>query len=120
MIYTMNGMVSQLNLQADKPGDYYGQSAQFSGDGFSDMNFVTHAVDPAQFNAWIAAHKGKGPALDEAAYGALSKQGVIKQPIIFGAAAPGLFDRIAQQKIAPQPGPQAGRPEAQVSPRTVQ
>jgi hypothetical protein len=42
------------------------------------------------------------------------------QPIIFGAAAPGLFDRIAQQKIAPQPGPQAGRPEAQVSPRTVQ
>jgi cytochrome o ubiquinol oxidase subunit 2 len=120
MIYTMNGMVSQLNLQADKPGDYYGQSAQFSGDGFSDMNFVTHAVDPAQFNAWIAAHKGKGPALDEAAYGALSKQGVIKQPIIFGAAAPGLFDRIAQQKIAPQPGPQAGRPVPQVSPRTAQ
>jgi cytochrome o ubiquinol oxidase subunit 2 len=120
MIYTMNGMVSQLNLQADRPGDYYGQSAQFSGDGFSDMNFVTHAVAPAQFNAWIAAHKGKGPALDEAAYAALSKQGVIKQPIIFGAVPPDLFDRIAQQKIAPQPGPQEGRPHAQVSPRIAQ
>ena len=120
MIYTMNGMVSQLNLQADKPGNYYGQSAQFSGDGFSDMNFVTHAVPPTQFNAWIAAHKGKGPALDEAAYAQLSKQGVVKQPIIFGAAAPGLFDRIAQQKIAPQTGPQEGRPEPQVSPRTAQ
>jgi cytochrome o ubiquinol oxidase subunit 2 len=120
MIYTMNGMVSQLNLQADRAGDYYGQSAQFSGDGFSDMNFVTHAVTPAQFNAWIATHKGKAPALDEAAYAQLSKQGVVKQPIVFGSAAAGLFDRIAQQKIAPQPGPQVGRPEAQVSPRTAQ
>lgn len=119
MIYTMNGMVSQLNLQADKPGDYYGQSAQFSGDGFSDMNFVTHAVPPAQFSAWLATHKGHGPVLNEATYALLSKQGVIKQPIIFGGVQPGIFDRISQQKIPPQAGPQVGRPVPQVSPRTA-
>ena len=46
MIDTMNGMVTQLHLQADQPGEFYGQSAQFSGDGFSDMNFTVRAVPP--------------------------------------------------------------------------
>ena len=39
MIYTMNGMVTQLHLQADHAGDYNGLSAQFSGDGFPDMGY---------------------------------------------------------------------------------
>ena len=38
MIYTMNGMTTQLNLQADHPGTFHGLSAHFSGDGFSDMH----------------------------------------------------------------------------------
>ena len=36
-IYTMAGMVTRLQLQADHPGTYPGLSAQFSGDGFADM-----------------------------------------------------------------------------------
>jgi cytochrome o ubiquinol oxidase subunit 2 len=119
MIYTMNGMVSQLNLQADRPGTYYGQSAQFSGDGFSDMNFVTRAVPAPAFGAWIGQVKGRSPALDRASYGLLSKQSVVRRPIYFGTVQPGLFDMISMQKIAPQPGPQAGRPARQVSPRTA-
>ena len=39
MIYTMNGMVTRLNLQADKPASYRGLSAHFSGDGFSGHAF---------------------------------------------------------------------------------
>ncbi|HEV7577533.1 MAG TPA: ubiquinol oxidase subunit II, partial [Caldimonas sp.] len=35
MIYTMNGMETELYLHADEPGTYAGRSAQFSGDGFS-------------------------------------------------------------------------------------
>jgi cytochrome o ubiquinol oxidase subunit 2 len=118
MIYTMNGMVSQIHLQADKPGDYWGQSAQFSGDGFSDMNFIAHAVAPAQFNAWAAATKGHGPALDAAAYARLSQQGTVKQPFSYGAVQPGLFDQIATQKIAPAAGPQIGQPGKHVRPET--
>jgi len=30
MIYTMNGMATELHLQADHPGTYYGRSAHFS------------------------------------------------------------------------------------------
>ncbi|TIU08959.1 MAG: ubiquinol oxidase subunit II, partial [Mesorhizobium sp.] len=44
MIYAMNGMESELNLLADKPGVLYGQSAHYSGDGFSDMNFRVRIV----------------------------------------------------------------------------
>src|SRR5262249_2705694 len=38
-IYAMGGMVTHLNLLADKSGEYPGISAMFSGDGFSDMRF---------------------------------------------------------------------------------
>ena len=44
MIYTMNGMRTQMNLQADEPGTFHGLSAHFSGDGFSDMHFAVRAV----------------------------------------------------------------------------
>ena len=39
-IYTMSGMATHLNLLADRPGEYPGISANFSGDGFSDMRFT--------------------------------------------------------------------------------
>src|SRR5262249_44809260 len=39
-IYTMGGMITHLNLLADEPGEYPGFSANFSGDGFSEMRFV--------------------------------------------------------------------------------
>jgi cytochrome o ubiquinol oxidase subunit 2 len=39
MIYTMNGMTTRLNLQADKPGTFRGLSSHFSGDGFANMYF---------------------------------------------------------------------------------
>jgi len=118
MIYTMNGMVTQVNLQADRPGIYWGQSAQYSGDGFSDMNFQTRAVAPADFAGWLAKTKGQGPVLDAEAYAGLAKQSVVKQPFDYGAVQPGLFDQIASQKIAPSPGPQAGRGDVNVSPRS--
>ena len=49
MIYTMPGMATHLNLQADAAGVYDGQSSQFSGDGFSGMRFKVQAVSADQF-----------------------------------------------------------------------
>ena len=62
MIYTMNGMRTQLNLQADEPGTFQGLSAHFSGDGFSDMHFPVRAVRGDEFAAWVKATRGVGPA----------------------------------------------------------
>src|SRR5947209_5901431 len=52
MIYAMPGMVSQLNLKADRPAVMFGQSSHFSGDGFSDMQFQVRSVSDAEYVAW--------------------------------------------------------------------
>jgi cytochrome o ubiquinol oxidase subunit 2 len=108
MIYTMNHMVTQLYLQADKPGNYYGESAQYSGDGFSGMHFVLHAVPPAEFTQWIRQTRQSGPMLDRTAYAALSKETMNVTPSTYRAVDPDLFHAIVTQEIPPQPGPTTG------------
>jgi cytochrome o ubiquinol oxidase subunit 2 len=108
MIYAMPAMVSQLNLQADNPGQLTGISAQFSGDGFSDMQFPVKSVSPADFAAWTAGAHAAGRVLDQAAYARLLQQSQRDPPSTFGAIDPNLFQAIATQKIAPGPGPTLG------------
>jgi len=118
MIYTMNGMTTQLNLQADAPGTFRGLASHFSGDGFSDMHFDVHAMAPDQFAAWIEGTRNNGPTLDPASFAALERQSMNTKPFNFGAAEPTLFHQIVTQQLPPGPGPQAGRPLPSVSPRT--
>jgi cytochrome o ubiquinol oxidase subunit 2 len=104
-IYTMNGMVTPLNLRADQPGDYFGEASHFSGDGFSDMNFVASAVPAPAFAAWVAGVRGKGPSLSGQSYQALAQQTSRMRPLTYGAVEPGLFDAIASQRLPAGPGP---------------
>jgi cytochrome o ubiquinol oxidase subunit 2 len=102
MIYTMPGMTTRLNLQADRQGVYQGRSAHFSGDGFSGMEFKVHAVPPQQFSAWAQSARGSGQVLDGRAYALLSEPTSYVKPTTFGNVAPGLFEAIATGH-APQP-----------------
>jgi cytochrome o ubiquinol oxidase subunit 2 len=101
MIYTMPGMTTRLNLQADEAGEYYGRSAHFSGDGFPGMSFTVHALPADQFAMWAQGARGAGPALDGRGYAELSKPSSNVAPATFGAVAPGLFDAIAMQRPLP-------------------
>ena len=109
MIATMNGMVTQLHLQADEPGEFLGESTQYSGDGFSDMRFAVRAVSQDEFARWIASAQQSGPVLDRAAYEALAQQSQNVQPSTFRSVEPNLFDAIAKQQIAASAGPQSGQ-----------
>ena len=93
-IYTMAGMTTTLHLQADRAGTYAGLSAQFSGDGFSDMRFDTVAVPPEQFAQWLASARASTASLDAAGYAALAKPGVAASAATFGHVAPDLFQAI--------------------------
>lgn len=117
MIYAMNGMVSQLWLQADHPGDYFGLAAQFNGDGFPRMHFTVHAVPAAQFTTWVdGVRQGKGPDLTWANYLNLEKQSQNVAPYAYRTVDRALFLGIATQSIPPGPGPHAGPAGPQVRP----
>src|SRR5262245_46506103 len=63
-IYTMAGMVTRLNLQADHLGSFPGRSAQYSGAGFSGMRFTVDAIPADKFGEWVTATRGTGQVLD--------------------------------------------------------
>jgi cytochrome o ubiquinol oxidase subunit 2 len=99
-IYAMGGMTTHLNLLADKPGEYQGFSANFSGDGFSEMRFVVKSVPAADFNAWLEQTRVAGSALDEAGYAALAKPSKAVPPATYRSVEPKLFERIIDQTVA--------------------
>jgi cytochrome o ubiquinol oxidase subunit 2 len=96
-IYTMAGMMTHLNLLADKPGDYIGFSSNFSGDGYSDMRFTTSAMPAGEFDGWVAKARGAGNALDDPAYGELTKPSSAVPPATYRSVDPALFERIVDQ-----------------------
>ena len=106
-IYTMGGMTTHLNLLADAPGEYPGISANFSGDGFSDMRFIAKAVQAGDFDSWVIGVRGTGSALDAAAYGALAKPSKAVPPTTYRSVEPDLFERIINQTISGPPKPGA-------------
>jgi cytochrome o ubiquinol oxidase subunit 2 len=112
MIYTMNGMTSRLNLQADTPGNYRGLSAHFSGDGFSDMGFDVHVVTLQQFSAWAQDAVRSDKPLDAAGYREIAKPSMNFSaggaPPIYRLADPDLFQSIATLKLPPSQGMQSG------------
>ena len=97
-IYTMAGMTTHVQLQADNPGTYRGLSAQFSGDGFADMRFTVDAVPIEQFTQWVDATRSAGPALDTRSYADLAKPSEAVAPFTYHAVAPNLFDGIVMSE----------------------
>ncbi len=118
MIYTMNGMRTQLHLLADAPGVFRGQSSHYNGDGFSDMRFDVQALPSDEFAAWIADTRKSGPTLDAGSYAAAGPAERGRGPFTFSAAAPMLFHQIVAQHLPPGPGPQVQEPQPALSPRT--
>ena len=60
MIYTMNGMGTQLHLLADDPGTFRGLATQLSGDGFADMHFEVVAKTAPEFYDWLGQTRALG------------------------------------------------------------
>jgi cytochrome o ubiquinol oxidase subunit 2 len=104
-IYSMSGMATQLHLQADQAGTFPGLSANFSGDGFSDMAFSLDAVDAGKFASWVNEAKNAGELLDDNAYRRLLRQSRNIQPYTYRAVEAGLFNRIVSLKLPPGYGP---------------
>jgi len=57
------GHENQFAFTVDEPGRYGGQCAEFCGIYHSRMPFTVVAVPRADYDAWLAAHRGASPSL---------------------------------------------------------
>jgi len=93
-IYTMSGMVTRLQLQADHAGTYPGLSTMFSGEGFSDMRFSVDAVESDDFARWVREAHETGQTLDSQTYAELAKPSQAVAPFTYRAVSADLFSGI--------------------------
>ena len=74
-IYAMGGMVSQLNLEASKPGRSLGENTMYNGDGFHRQKFTAIAMSPADFKTWVDKARATGLPLDAQNLQVLARRG---------------------------------------------
>ena len=99
-IYAMNGMTTQLNLQADEAGTYQGLSAQFSGPGFADMRFTVVATSDEQYASWLAEVRARGGVLDGPTFTQLARPTKAGGELTYGEVTADPFYSITHEHFA--------------------
>jgi cytochrome o ubiquinol oxidase subunit 2 len=101
-IYAMAGMQATLHLAANTTGDYLGFSANFSGNGFSDMHFTARASSQAEFDSWVASVKHQiTPSLSYENYKALAKPTSRHPVTYYSSVDTKLFSTVVMQNMMP-------------------
>ncbi|MEO5736435.1 MAG: ubiquinol oxidase subunit II [Variovorax sp.] len=98
-IYAMPGMETKLHAVINKPGEFEGFSANYSGAGFSNMRFKFHGLSGADFDKWVQTAKGASAPLDRAAYLALEKPSERNPVQRYASVAPDLYDAIVNRCV---------------------
>ena len=96
-IYAMAGMQSRLHLLANEPGTFFGHNQQFSGSGYSRMNFKAIAVSPEDYSAWLDKLREAPETLDLGRYQELAKPTHGYPVTYFSSVEAGLFDHVIHQ-----------------------
>ncbi|MGJ0238791.1 ubiquinol oxidase subunit II [Novosphingobium fluoreni] len=105
MIYAMPGMDSKLNAVLNKPGQTWGYSGNYTGEGHSTMRFRLTGLRLADFDRWARQVKqGGGLPLEASRYLALEKPSEKVPFMRFSSVSPTLFDRIVNRCV------ESGRP----------
>lgn len=98
-IYAMPGMETKLHAVINKPGEYEGFSANYSGAGFSGMRFKFLGMSTEKFNAWAKTTKAGGGELSRESYIQLAQPSE-RDPIRrYATVAPDLYDAILNRCV---------------------
>lgn len=100
-IYAMPAMQTTLYAVVNRPGTYPGFSANYSGAGFSDMNFRLYGVSQQRFDQWVGEVKASPMKLDRATYLKLVKPSIRVPAERFAGFEQGLFQKILMQCVQP-------------------
>jgi cytochrome o ubiquinol oxidase subunit 2 len=101
-IYAMPKMKTELYLIADETGDFRGLSANLSGEGFSEMHFITRASSEKDYQQWVEAAKKSSKALDLEEYNQLAAPSQNNPVEIYQLKDETLFNQILNKYMHPQ------------------
>ena len=74
-----------------------GRSANYSGEGFSQMKFIAKASTQEEFDAWVREVHTSENDLSYLGYEDVAVPGVPETPLYYSAVEAGLFDMIVAQ-----------------------
>lgn len=100
-MYAMTGMVTQLHLMADGPGEYTGSAAEINGRGFAGMRFVAKSSTQADFDGWISSIRQSQPALTWDEYNRLAQPSEDIPRIFYSSVENGLYNKIIMKYMVP-------------------
>jgi cytochrome o ubiquinol oxidase subunit 2 len=100
-IYAMPGMDTTLNAVLNKPGQYEGFSANYSGAGFSHMRFKYYGMTAEEFDGWTRKMKAGGGKLSRAEYLALEKPSEREPVHRYAQVDDNLYHAIINRCVAP-------------------
>ena len=100
-IYAMPGMQTTLQAVINRPGEFEGFSANYSGHGFSGMHFIFHGMSEDGFAQWVEKAKASGGDLSRDAYVKLAEPSENEPPRYYATVAPGLYQAILTQCLQP-------------------
>lgn len=100
-IYTMPGMQTVLHAVINKPGDFDGFSANYSGHGFTDMRFRFHGMSPQDFSKWVARVRAHGSDLDVKAFDQLNQPSRAEPVHYYAHFEADLYHRILNRCVDP-------------------
>lgn len=102
-IYSMNGMDSQLNLIANKTGEYKGYNTNINGEGYAKMTFTAKVMPAVDFTSWTLTAPEKamkaGDMIDESTYKMLAKPSVISEPQTYHLMDKNLYTTIVMKHM---------------------
>lgn len=102
-IYAMAGMQTKLHLITDVVGEYQGQSTNFTGDGFSFMNFKAIATSKADYDKWVQTVKNSSDNLTMMSYNELIKPSINVPVTYFSSANKNIFETVVMKSMMPMP-----------------
>jgi len=103
-IYAMTGMQTRMNMMATSTGMYSGLSTNFSGNGFSGMNFKVKVVTAADYASWLNTVEKSPNHLTMTEYNKLTEHTENNPVQYFSHALPHLFSMSVIKYMGPMPG----------------
>ncbi len=100
-IMAMPGMSTQLNLMADRTGDFNGFSGNISGEGFAGMAFIVRSVSQSDFDAWVQSVYQSNNPLDVDSYAALAAPSTYNAVAAYSSVQENLYTSVIMQYMQP-------------------